>query len=121
MSKRILIVDDEPDVGEVLGDRLEAAGYDVRVVPSARDCYAAVAELVPDLILMDIQMPEISGIEALVELKKHHPGLPILMVSASTTQEVARESERRGAAGFLLKPYEPADLMSKVHDLIGPP
>lgn len=117
-GQKILIVDDEPDIAEVLGDRLEAEGYAVRIVHRAKACYAAVVEDPPDLILMDIQMPEISGMEALVEMKTHHPKIPILMVSASTTQTVAQEAIKKGAMGFLLKPYEPADLMQKVKSVL---
>ena len=120
-KNKILIVDDEPDIAEVLGDRLEASGFDVRIVHRARACYEAVAEDAPDLILMDLKMPEISGMEALVELKMHHPQIPVVMVSASTTQEVAAESQRKGAAGFILKPFEPGTLMQKVNEVLGRP
>lgn len=118
MSAHILICDDEPDIAEVLSDRLEASGFDVRIVDCARACYAAVAEKAPDLVLMDIQMPEISGMEALVELKTHHPEIPVLMVSASTTREIAREAIVLGAAGFLLKPFEPTELMDRVTGIL---
>jgi DNA-binding NtrC family response regulator len=118
-GKKILIVDDEPDIAEVLGDRLESMGFDVRIVHRARACYEAVAEDPPDLVLMDIQMPEISGIEALGELQIHHPTVPVLMVSASTTKEVAQDAINSGAAGFLLKPFEPTDLMDKVNRILG--
>jgi CheY-like chemotaxis protein len=119
-KRRILIVDDEPDIAEVMGDRLAANGYDVQIVASARACYAAIGERRPDLVLLDIQMPEISGMEALVELKASHPDLPVLMVSASTVQAAAAEARRKGAEGFLLKPYEPADLMRWVTNILGP-
>ena len=119
MSKaNILIVDDEPDIVEVLGDRLESWDYEVRTVNNARACYAAVAEQPPDLILMDIQMPEISGMEALVELKTHHPDIPVLMISASTARNAARESTDRGAAGFVLKPFEPEELRHKIEKIL---
>lgn len=118
MPNKILIVDDEPDIVEVLVDRLEASGFDVRAVHNARDCYAAVAEDAPDLILMDIQMPDISGIEALVELKTHHPEIPVLMISASTARDAARESTEKGAAGFVLKPFEPEDLMQRINAVL---
>ena len=117
---RILIVEDEPDIAEVMGDRLAANGYDVQIVASARACYAAIEERRPDLVLLDIQMPEISGMEALVELKARHPDLPVLMVSASTVQAAATEARNKGAEGFLLKPYEPADLMRWVTNILGP-
>ena len=115
----ILIVDDERDIAEVLGDRLEAYGYDVRVAYSAKECYAAVGESEPDLIMLDIQMPEISGMEALVALRTHHPKVPVLMVSASAVQSVARESLQKGAAGFLRKPFDPEEVMSKVRGILG--
>ena len=119
MSKgKILIVDDEADIAEVLGDRLEAWGFQVRIVGSARGCYAAVEEETPDLILMDIQMPEINGIEALVALKARHPVIPVLMITASTVQKAVQESLDRGAAGFLLKPFDPEDLRRKVNEVL---
>ena len=119
MAKKILIVDDEPDIAEVLGDRLEAEGFDVRIVNRADACYRAVAEEVPDLILLDVQMPEISGIEALGQLKTHHPQVPVLMVSAATTREVMEISHEKGAAGFLLKPFEPVELMRQINVILG--
>ena len=119
-DKRILIVDDEPDIAEVMGDRLAANGFAVQIVGSARACYAAISERHPDLVLLDIQMPEISGMEALVELKANHPDLPVLMVSASTVQAAAIEAKDKGAEGFLLKPYEPEDLMRWVTEILGP-
>ena len=118
-DKRILIVDDEPDIAEVLSDRLTACGFDVQITHSAKSCYTAVAEHPPDLILLDIQMPEISGLDALVELKKTHPQLPVLMVSASTAKGVMEEPEKLGAEGYVLKPFEPKDLMDKIHGILG--
>lgn len=119
LKGKILIVDDEPDIAEVMGDRLEASGFDVRLVSSARACYTAVAEDPPDLILLDIQMPEISGMEALQELRTHHPQIPVVMVSASTLRDAAETAREKGAVDFLLKPYEPEELMEKVNGVLG--
>jgi DNA-binding response OmpR family regulator len=116
---KILIVDDEPDIAEVLGDRLEGEGYEVRIVHSARACYEAVAKETPGLIMLDIMMPGISGLEALVELRERHPEVPVLMVSASTVRNAAREAVEKGAAGFVLKPFDPEDLMRKVREIVG--
>ena len=116
---KILIVDDEPDIVEVLEDRLLAAGFDVRSVLNARDGYAAVAEDPPNLILLDIQMPEISGMEALEQLKKTNPEIPVLMISASTVKNVALTAKEQGAADFLLKPFDPDTLMQKVNEILG--
>ena len=102
----------------MLGDRLEAWGFQVRIVGSARACYAAVEEETPDLILMDIQMPEVNGIEALVALKGGHPDIPVLMITASTVQKAAQESLDKGAADFLLKPFDPEDLRRKVNQIL---
>ena len=119
MPQSILIVDDEPDIAEVLGDRLEASGYDIRVRDSARGCYDAVEEAVPDLVLMDIQMPGESGLEALEKLKVSHPDLPVVICSASPSQDIQDDALSRGARAFLLKPYEPAALMQAVTSILG--
>lgn len=121
MAKNILIVDDEPDIAEVLGDRLEASGYDVRVMESARGCYDAVEEAVPDLVLMDIQMPGESGLEALAKLQISHPELPVVICSASPSKEVQDDAISQGAKAFLLKPYEPDDLLNTVTSILGEP
>lgn len=118
MPKKILIVDDEPDIVEVLADRLEASGFDVRTVNHARACYAAVAKDAPDLILLDIQMPDIDGMQALGELKKHHPQVPVLMISASTVRDASRQAVQNGAEGFVLKPFEPQELMQKINEIL---
>ena len=118
-GKKILIVDNEPDIADVLGDRLTAYGFDVRITHSATACYAAVAEDEPDLVLLDIQMPEIGGMEALVELKKSNPQLPVLMVSAATARDVMEEPLRLGAEGYVLKPFEPQELMEKINRILG--
>jgi DNA-binding response OmpR family regulator len=115
---RILIVEDEPDIAEAMGDRLSANGYEVQIVGSATACYDAVAANRPDLVLLDIQMPEISGMEALVQLKTADPDLPVLMVSASTVRVAAGEARAKGAEGFLLKPFEPQELLSWVADIL---
>ena len=119
MPHKILIVDDEPDIVEVLADRLEASGFDVRAVHNAPDCYTAVAEDAPDLILLDIQMPEIDGMEALVELKKNHSEIPVLMISAASVAEVAHKALQGGAEGFVLKPFESEELMGKINGILG--
>lgn len=118
MSK-ILIVDDEPDIAEVLSDRLEASGYDVRVRESAADCYAAVDEDEPDLILMDIQMPGETGLEALVRLRASHPDIPVVICSASPSRDIQDDAIEQGARAFLLKPYEPKALMDAVTSILG--
>lgn len=115
---KILIVDDEADIAEVIGDRLETWGFQARIVGSARACYAAVEEDAPDLILLDIQMPEINGIEALKALRARHPEIPVLMITASTGEKAAQDSGQHGAAGFLLKPFEPEELKQKVFQLL---
>lgn len=106
----ILIIDDEPDIAEVLGDRLDAWGYRARVVHSAREGYAAVEEDLPDLVILDIQMPEINGLEALMELKKLHPEMPVLILSASAERKTLEKTQELGADGFMLKPFDPSEL-----------
>lgn len=116
---RVLIVEDEPDSAEVMGDRLESWGFEVEIVHNARACYAAMGEAAPDLVLLDLQMPDISGLDALVTLRSNHPQVPVLIVSASTAPDTVAKTMDRGAAGFLLKPYQVADLRQKVAQSLG--
>lgn len=103
---RILVVDDELDIVEVLRDRLESWGFHVQVGNSAEAAYGKVEADPPDLVILDVQMPKVSGLDALVELKRMQPNLPVLILSASTAPQTRARSEELGAEGFMLKPFD---------------
>jgi CheY-like chemotaxis protein len=119
-TETILVVDDEPEIREMGNELLGALGY--RTL-SAGDGEAAcrifrerLREI--DLVLLDIVMPRMGGQETFRELRKLSPGIPVLLSSGYSVEEVAREILREGANGFLQKPYGLSELAKKVRGIL---
>lgn len=104
----ILIVDDEEDIRSLIAGILEDEGYQVRQSGHAKGAYAAVAEKVPDLVILDIWLQGSSedGIDILSKLKEAHAHLPALMISGHGTIETAVAAIKKGAYDFIEKPFK---------------
>ena len=111
---KILIADDEEDILEIVADRLEFYGFEVQTARDGVECLEAIDRQVPDLLLLDIRMPRLDGLEVLARLQQTRPELPVVVISASTERQVAEDTLSRGAVDYLLKPFEPAELQEKV-------
>ena len=111
---KILIADDEEDILEIVADRLEFYGFEVQTARDGVECLEAIDRQVPDLLLLDIRMPRLDGLEVLARLQQTQPELPVVVISASTDRQVAEDTLSRGAVDYLLKPFEPAELQEKV-------
>lgn len=103
--KRILIVDDEPLIAEVLGEHFKAA-YDVETALNGTDALTAVLRHRPDLVLLDINMPRMNGVEVLKDVKKIDESIPVIMVTANEQVSVAADALRSGAFGYVPKPFD---------------
>jgi len=110
--KKILLVDDDLSLLDGVGDRLRSYGLKVRCEATAAGCFSALSQEVPDLVLLDIQLPDGNGLDLLSHIRAHHPALPVLMVSS--VRGVEKEALRRGATGFLAKPFRGEDLKQAV-------
>ncbi|HAA90252.1 MAG: Response regulator receiver protein [Thermoanaerobacterales bacterium 50_218] len=120
MSKRILIVDDAAFMRMMLKDILTKNGY--TVVGEAENGLVAVEmykELKPDLVTMDITMPEMDGITAVKEIKKIDPGAKIIMCSAMGQQAMVIDSIQAGAQDFIVKPFQPERVLEAVEKVLG--
>ena len=104
---RILIVDDDPLSREFLTAAVGALGFETLDVASGREALDALVQKPADLVLTDLRMPGMDGLQLVEELGKSFPGLPAVVVTAHGTLETAIEAMRRGAADFLLKPCTP--------------
>ena len=107
MAHRILVVDDAAFMRMMIKDILTKNGYDV--VGEASDGQQAVEkykELHPDLVTMDITMPEMDGITALKEIKKINPGSKVIMCSAMGQQAIVIDAIQAGAKDFIVKPFQ---------------
>ncbi|NLB17493.1 MAG: response regulator [Syntrophomonadaceae bacterium] len=115
MSKRVLIVDDAAFMRMMIKDILTKNGY--AVVGEAENGLNAVekyAEYMPDLVTMDITMPEMDGISAVKEIKKNDPNARIIMCSAMGQQAMVIDAIQAGARDFIVKPFQPDRVLEAV-------
>ena len=120
MSKRVLVVEDQEDNMQILGDMLESAGYEMIVAVNGVEALAAVARQPPDLILMDIQLPIMDGYEATRRIKAD-PATKAIPIIAVTSYALGGDEESARAAGcddFVPKPYSPRQLLAKIRQYL---
>jgi putative nucleotidyltransferase with HDIG domain len=102
----ILVVDDEEAIREVVSTMLESKGYRCATAHNGRAAQEQVKRQTPDLVLSDMIMPEMGGIQLLEWLRQHDPDVPVIMVTAVHDISTALEAIRRGAYDYILKPFE---------------
>jgi len=114
-SRSVLVVDDEPDIRNLLQEILEDEGYAVSVAESASAAQSCIDEQKPDLVLLDIWMPDSDGISLLKNWRKTGDlQFPVIMISGHGTVETAVEATRHGAVDFIEKPVSLAKLLLNV-------
>ncbi len=111
---RILIVDDEPAIVETLRLILKDAGYEVGAAGTVAECLESIARTRYDLVLLDLMLPDRSGLEALEEIRKIDRGLPVVMVTAYGSIDVAVRATQLGATNFLTKPWNNSKLLLEI-------
>lgn len=114
MSKTVLVVDDAAFMRMMIRDILTKEGYVIHEAVNGRDAVEKFAEVRPDLVTMDITMPEMSGLEALRAIREGDPSARILMVSAMGQQKMIVEALELGAMDFLVKPFQPTKVLETV-------
>lgn len=114
MSKTVLVVDDAAFMRMMIRDILAKEGYIIHEAVNGRDAVEKYAELHPDLVTMDITMPEMSGLEALRSIRGTDPAARVLMVSAMGQQKMIVEALESGAMDFLVKPFQPTKVLETV-------
>lgn len=115
MKPRVLVVDDEPAHLKMLEAVLCDEGYEVRLVDDGETAVAALEEQFYDLILMDVRMNRMGGIEALKQIKEISPGLPVIMMTAYASVGTAVDALKSGAYDYLTKPLDIDELKILVH------
>jgi excisionase family DNA binding protein len=116
----ILIVDDDARLREFVRVNLEMDGYSVREAASAAEGLAALEEEPPDLILLDVMMPEVDGWEMLRRVRERHgvDSIPVIMFSGKVDDRTAEAAEERGAQAFIGKPFDPQQLIQSTKQLL---
>src|SRR5262245_53136109 len=111
---RILVVEDEPTLREGLTDLLEAAGHKVRAVADGREAVRPGSTAAADLVVLDLMLPGLDGIEVCRQLRQTRPQLGILMLTARGAEEDKVAGLRAGADDYLTKPFGARELLARV-------
>lgn len=119
-KKRILVVDDEKDLVEMLTIRLEANDYEVFVAYDGQEGLDKARALKPDLIILDLMLPKLDGYKVCRMLKfdEKYKQIPIILFSARAQESDVRLGKEVGADDYLTKPFEPEILLAKIKELI---
>ena len=116
MSKRILVVEDQPDNRQIIRDMLADTGYEITEAENGAEALAAIAKARPDLILMDIQLPVMDGYAATHRIKTD-PALKSIPIIAVTSYALSGEEKKAREAGcddYVPNPYSPQQLLAKI-------
>jgi CheY-like chemotaxis protein len=115
---RILVVDDEPRMCQSLKQLLAGRGYTVETAASGREALRRLAGQAPDLVLLDLVLPDVSGQEVLDQIRQQHPGLLVIMISGIASIDAAVAALRAGAYDFIRKPLESEELLRRVENAL---
>ncbi|HET6498732.1 MAG TPA: response regulator [Coriobacteriia bacterium] len=117
---RILVVDDEPDIVRLVSFSLQRNGHEVLQATDAVSGIQLATQMLPDLILMDVMMPVMSGYDALDQLKADPAtrDIPVIMLSAKSQHYEQEEGLRRGALRYVCKPFTPRELAETVNSIL---
>lgn len=121
---KVLLLDDEPIVGKRLKPAVEKMGFEVEVFEDPKVALSRIDEKTFDIVVTDIRMDEIDGIEVLERVKKKSPGTKVIMITGYAMMALAREAMEKGAYDFIAKPFTPEELrraISKAAESLGYP
>ncbi len=121
-SKRtIMVVDDNPDIVNILRIMLESNGFNVRCAYSGEELFAGLEELKPDLILLDIMMPRMDGLEVLTRLRENSDtaSIPVILLTAKVLYDDVIRGYKRGAEHYITKPFTPTQVLEGINLVLG--
>ena len=102
--KKILLCEDDPDIQESLGNILEKHGFEIHTAPNGQEAVAMAIKTNPDLILLDIRMPKLDGLEAAGEIRKHNTQTKIIFITAFQSPELVKEAAKYDIFDYIIKP-----------------
>ncbi|MCW8930486.1 MAG: response regulator [Gammaproteobacteria bacterium] len=116
----ILVVDDSPTETHIISTALEKQGHRISVAVDGKDGVEKATQIIPDLILMDVVMPELNGFQATRQLTKEPStaNIPVIMVTTKDQKTDRMWAERQGAKGYITKPFVEDDLIQEVNRLL---
>jgi DNA-binding NtrC family response regulator len=118
-TRTILVVDDEAEQRKLLGGFIASLGYHAEVAGSAEECLEIVGHRPPDMVLMDVRLPGMNGIEAVARIRELQPRLPVFVITAYADHRQAVAAVKSGALDYLAKPIDLDELESAITDAMG--
>ena len=118
-KKRIMIIEDDAEMRSLLIEFLGEDGYQVDSAETGSEALSKITKEVFDLIVTDIRMPGLTGLDILSSIKKHQPQVSIIVITAFGNEEVYRRSMERGASAYLEKPVCFNKLGALIHEMVG--
>ena len=114
-SARVLVVDDEPTIGEVVSRYLQRAGYEAGVAATGKDALSSAAAVRPDVIVLDLMLPDLDGLEVMRRLRRDgRDQTAIILLTARGEESDRITGLRLGADDYVVKPFSPAELVARV-------
>lgn len=120
MGKRVLLVEDEANIREAMSFLLSREGWDVATHDDGGTTLARIADVRPDLLVLDYMLPGRSGMEILTDLRADpaYADMPVLMLTARGQARDREQAERAGVSRFMTKPFSNAEVLTAVRDLV---
>jgi len=120
MSVKIMIVEDDPDICEILSFNLEQEGYDIEIFHNGQKAMDSLQEIPPDIILLDLMLPGLNGLEFTRAIRKDEElkNLPIIMITARSEEMDVLHGLEQGADDYITKPFRPKEVIARVKALL---
>lgn len=112
---QLLIVDDEPEFRETLAQRLRFRGFGVRAAAGCHQALAAMAQQPAQVVILDVMLPDLDGLDCLARIKKRWPATGVIMLSGHASITAGMQGIAAGASEYCLKPVELGELVEKIH------
>lgn len=120
MTTRILLIDDEMEFVTTLAERLEIRGFSTTTAGDGETALALIRKHTFDVVILDLFMPGMNGLETLKHIRQMVPGLPVILLTGHGSTREGMEGMRLGAMDYLMKPLAIEDLMEKLQEAIAP-
>jgi len=114
---KLLLVDDEEDFVFALAERLRFRKYDTRAATSGEAALSEIEKERPDIVVLDLKMPGMGGMEVLKAIKTRDPSIDVIMLTGSVDSEIGEVALKAGATYHIVKPMDIEDLMEKLQDI----
>jgi DNA-binding response OmpR family regulator len=121
MAGRVLLIEDEPNIAEAIRFVLSRDGWDVTTLTDGAEAMAAVGGVRPDIVILDLMLPGLSGLEILEAIRRDPAtaALPVLMLTAKGQGRDREAAERAGVSRYMTKPFSNAEMVASVRALVG--